>query len=182
MPTYLKESIKMKDLAILGIGNILQKDDGIAIYATSYLEANYSFSPNIDIINGGVQGINLLNLFMEYKYILILDTIDIDDKAGTIYHIPSNELTGYSLNFQGAHEMGVLQCLEMLELMGEALPESSVLGIVPKEIETHIGLSKVMQKKFGIYIKTLLAILKELEIEVKPNTTTLSLEEIIEKY
>ena len=28
---------------VLGVGNILEKDDGIAVYATSYLEKNYRF-------------------------------------------------------------------------------------------------------------------------------------------
>ena len=60
----------MNELAILGVGNILEKDDGIAIYATKYLEVNYSFEPCVDIINGGVEGINLLNMFMEYKHII----------------------------------------------------------------------------------------------------------------
>jgi len=172
----------MKNLAILGVGNILEKDDGIAIYATSYLEKNYSFSPSIDIINGGVEGINLLNLFMEYKYILILDAIEIEDEAGSIYHIPSNELTGYGLNSGGAHEIGVIQCFNILELMGKELPSSSVLGIVPQEIDVHIGLSQTMHEKFGVYIQTLLDTLKGFGIEVEPNTTEVSLEEIIEGF
>jgi hydrogenase maturation protease len=172
----------MKNLAILGVGNILEKDDGIAIYATKYLEKNYSFSPNIDIINGGVEGINLLNLFMEYDYILILDAIEIEDEAGSIYHIPSSELTGYGLNSGGAHEIGVIQCFDILELMGKKLPSSSVLGIVPKEIDVHIGLSKKLYEKFDIYIQTLLDILKDFEIEIQRNTTTLSLKEIIESF
>ena len=172
----------MKDLAILGVGNILEKDDGIAIYASSYLQDNYTFSPNIDIINGGVEGINLLNLFMEYKYILILDAIEIEDEVGSIYHIPSSELTGYGLNSGGAHEIGVIQCFDILELMGKEIPKSSVLGIIPHQIDVHIGLSEAMSEKFGVYIQTLLGILKDFDIEVKQNSETISLEEIIEKF
>jgi len=171
----------MKNLAILGVGNILEKDDAIAIYAAKYLERNYSFSPSIDIINGGVEGINLLNLFMEYNYILILDAIEIEDEAGTIYHIPSNELTGYGLNSGGAHEIGVIQCLDILELMGKELPESSVLGIVPKEIDVEIGLSETLKKKFDVYIQTLLTILEDFDIKVQKNTTT-PLTKIIEEF
>jgi hydrogenase maturation protease len=172
----------MKKLAILGVGNILEKDDGIAVYATKYLEKNFSFSPEIEIINGGVEGINLLNLFMEHNHIIILDAIEIDDEAGSIYHIPSEELTGYGLNSGGAHEIGVLQCFDILELMGKELPTSSVLGIVPKEIDVAIGLSEVLQKKFDIYIQTLLDILKNLGIEVTPHAMNVSLEAIIESF
>lgn len=172
----------MKDLAILGVGNILEKDDGIAIYATQYLQSNYTFSPNIDIINGGVEGINLLNLFMEYKHIIILDAIEIEDEPGSIYHIPSHELTGYGLNSGGAHEVGVLQCFDILELMGKEIPKSSVLGIVPKEIDVHIGLSDALSSKFDTYVENLLIILEQENIKITKNTELKNLEDVIEKF
>jgi len=172
----------MKKIAVLGVGNILELDDGIAIYATKYLEKNYTFTPNIDIINGGVEGINLLNLFMEYDYILILDAIEIDDTPGAIYHIPSHKLTGYGLNSGGAHEIGVLQCFDILELMGKELPESSVLGIVPAKIDVTIGLSKEMTKQFDTYIEKLIEIVQGLGIEVAKKTKGITLEEIIKEF
>jgi hydrogenase maturation protease len=173
----------MKKIAVLGVGNILELDDGIAIYATKYLEKNYTFQPDIDIVNGGVEGINLLNLFMEYDYILILDAIEIDDEAGSIYHIPSNKLTGYGLNSGGAHEIGVLQCFDILELMGKKLPESSVLGIVPKKIDVAIGLSSTMQAKFESYINQLIKILEnEHNIKVVKNEDETTLETIIAEF
>jgi hydrogenase maturation protease len=172
----------MKDLALLGVGNILELDDGIAIYATKYLELNYSFSPALDIVNGGVEGINLLNMFMEYKHIIILDAIEIDDEAGSIYHIPSDKLTGYGLNSGGAHEIGVLQCFDILELMGKELPKSSVIGIIPEIIDVKIALSTTLEKKFLTYIDTIVKIVKNEGVEVLKNENIISLEEIIEEY
>ena len=172
----------MRDLAILGVGNILEKDDGIAVYATKYLEKNYAFEPNIDIVNGGVEGINLLNMFMEYKNIIILDAIEIDDEPGSIYHIPSHELTGYGLNSGGAHEIGVLQCFDILELMDKEVPKSSVLGIIPAIIDVEIALSNLLSKKFDTYIGTLLNILKEEGIKVKKNSSIITLDNIIEEF
>ncbi len=172
----------MKELAILGVGNILEKDDGIAIYATKYLEINYTFEPQIDIVNGGVEGINLLNMFMEYKHIIILDAIEIEDESGSIYHIPSHKLTGYGLNSGGAHEIGVLQCFDILELMARETPKSSVLGIVPDIIDVEIGLSECMIEKFDTYIKTMLNILEKEGVNVKKNSSTVSLHNIIEEF
>ncbi|MEE8588378.1 MAG: HyaD/HybD family hydrogenase maturation endopeptidase [Sulfurimonadaceae bacterium] len=168
--------------AILGVGNILEKDDGMAVYATAFLEQNYTFEPAIDIINGGVEGINLLNHFMEYDRILILDTISIDDEPGTVYHIPSSELTGYGLNSGGAHEIGVLQCLDILEMMDKPLPESSVLGIIPEEITLHIGLSETLTKQFTIYIETVVKILEKNNFKVKQKSQADSLREVIEHF
>ena len=169
----------MKDIVVLGVGNILEMDDGVAVYATKYLQSNYTFTPAIKIINGGVEGINLLNLFMEHEHIIILDAIEIDDEPGSIYHIPSSELSGYGLNSGGAHEIGVLQCFDILELMGRELPQSSVLGIVPHIIDVRIDLSQTLKEQFPRYIKILLDILKKNKIAVEEKDKTISLEEII---
>lgn len=171
-----------KKIAVLGVGNILELDDGFAVYVTKYLEQNYEFLPKIEIINGGVEGINLLNLFMEFKRVIILDAIEIKDEAGSIYHIPSNELTGYGLNSGGAHEIGVLQCIDILELMGKELPYSSVLGIVPKEVSVKIGLSDTLQAKFDDFIRTLLEILKREGVDFKQKEQITALEKIIENF
>jgi len=172
----------MKQLALLSVGNILELDDGVAVYASQYLERNYTFSPQIDIVNGGVEGINLLNLFMEYQHIIILDAIEIDDKSGSIYHIPSNELTGYGLNSGGAHEIGVLQCFDILELMGKEIPKSSIIGIIPHKIDVCIGLSKTLLNTFNRYIDTIITILQKEGIQVDKNKHLLSLEDIIENF
>ncbi|MDD2356976.1 MAG: HyaD/HybD family hydrogenase maturation endopeptidase [Thiovulaceae bacterium] len=169
-------------IVVLGVGNILEKDDGIAVYATSYLEKNYLFDPSIEIINGGVEGINLLNLFMDNNHILILDAINLDDEVGSIYYIPSHELSGYGINSGGAHEVGVMQCLDMLELMNKPLPKSSVVGIVPKTVEVGIGLTKEMKNTFTTYIDTIINILKEEHIIVTKKENTCDLETIIELF
>ncbi len=169
-------------VVILGIGNVLAEDDGIGVYACAYLNANYTFTPEIEIINGGVEGINLLNLFMEHERIIILDTISLDDEAGSIYNIPSFELSGYGLNSGGAHEVGVMQCLDMMELLGHALPESNVIGIIPKSITYQMGLTDTLHERFDNYIKTVINYLKTINICSQQNESQKSLEEIIENF
>lgn len=169
-------------IVVLGVGNILQEDDGIGIYACSYLNTNYTFSPEIEIINGGVEGINLLNLFLENDHIIILDTINLDDSAGSIYNIPSRELSGYGLNSGGAHEVGVMQCLDMIELMGKQLPLCNVLGIVPANISFRMALSDELFKQFDSYITAVLNYLKTIEIDGSLKEIQKSLNEIIEEF
>lgn len=169
-------------IVVLGVGNVLQEDDGIGIYASAYLRANYVLSDHVSIIDGGVEGINLLNLFLENDHIIILDTINLDDSAGSIYNIPSYELRGYGLNSGGAHEVGVMQCLDMIELMAKPLPLSNVLGIVPKSITFRMGLSVELILKFETYIVAIIAYLKSCDIEVVKKDTQQTLLEIIDTF
>ncbi len=169
-------------VVVLGVGNILEKDDGIGIYASAFLEANYTLSDHVKIINGGVEGINLLNLFLENDHIIILDTINLDDKPGSIYNIPSYELSGYGLNSGGAHEIGVMQCLDMIELMGKTMPKSNVIGIVPKNITFYMGLSDVIVMQFEPYITAILDYLQTCGIDVVKHETPQTLIDIIDTF
>ena len=166
-------------MVILGIGNVLQKDDGFGVYAATYLNDNYLFSQDITVINGGVEGIKLLNVFIENDKVLILDTIELKDTPGSLYVIPTYELGGFGLNSGGAHEVGVLQCLDMLELQGEPLPEAFVLGIVPEEVTFDIALSQTLKDAFEGYIEVVLNKLKSYEILAEKKAHAISLETII---
>ena len=166
-------------MTILGIGNVLQKDDGFGVYASTYLKENCTFSEEVTIINGGVEGINLFSIFEESRDILILDTIEIQDTPATIYAIPAKELLGHGLNSGGAHEIGVLQCLDMLELQGKELPRATILGIIPKHITFDIDLSDTLKEAFDGYIKVALDFLKKEGIHTSLRENCLSLDELI---
>jgi len=166
-------------MTLLGIGNILQKDDGIGVYSSTYLKTNYIFSKELEIIDGGVEGINLFSIFEQSSDILILDTINIEDTPSAIYLIPAQELSGYGLNSGGAHEIGVLQCMDMLELQGKSLPRVMILGIVPEHITFDIDLSNTLKSAFDNYIKVAINVLKKEGIVATKKEKIVTLEEII---
>jgi len=166
-------------MVILGIGNVLQKDDGIGVYAATYLQKNFSFSSEVEIINGGVEGINLFSIIEHSNRLLILDSLELDDTPGTIYRIPAHELGGHGLNSGGAHEIGVLQVLDMLELQGKPLPDATVLGIIPHHITFEMALSKTVTEAFEGYVNVALKFLRDAGVEATPKNEKVSLEEII---
>jgi len=166
-------------MTILGIGNVLQKDDGIGVYAATYLQQNFTFTPEVEIINGGVEGINLFSVAERSRELLILDSIHLNDEPGSIYLIPSHELGGHGLNSGGAHEIGVLQVLDMLELQGKPLPHATVLGIIPHHITFEMALSQTLTEAFEGYINVALKFLRDTGIEATPKEKKISLEEIV---
>ncbi|MCG3716134.1 hydrogenase maturation protease, partial [Aliarcobacter butzleri] len=78
----------MKKNIIVGVGNMLFKDEGIGIYASEYIRQNYEFDDeNLEIIDGGTLGFKLMAYFQEYDNVIILDTVSIEDTAGSIYRL-----------------------------------------------------------------------------------------------
>ena len=164
-------------MVIIGIGNVLQKDDGLGVYAASYLNENYTFSEDVEIINGGVEGIHLFNVLEDNDHVVVLDCLQLNDTPASIYAIPAKEISGYGLNNGGAHEIGILQCMDMMELQGKKIPEAIVIGIVPAEVTFAFGLSDEIIEAFERYLHVVLQYLSKHGINHKKviNTTLLEL-------
>ncbi|MEA3492165.1 MAG: HyaD/HybD family hydrogenase maturation endopeptidase [Campylobacterota bacterium] len=152
---------------IIGVGNILFCDDGIGIIAVDYLQENYSFTPTIELLDGGTLGFNLAEYFLEYDRVFILDTISTDDEVGSIYTIPSDTLLGMGAYKQTAHEVEVIQMLEACALQNQRA-EVTIIAIVPEDIErVEIGLSDGLRGKFEVYIEHILDCIQKEGIEAR---------------
>ncbi len=168
-------------MVIIGIGNVLQKDDGLGVYAASYIYENYTFSPKVQVINGGVEGIHLFNVLEENNHVIVLDCLQLDDTPASIYAIPAKEISGYGLNNGGAHEIGIIQCMDMMELQGKEIPEAIVIGIVPTEVTFAFGLSEEIIEAFDGYISVVLQYLHKHGIEYKEKENLIPLTNIMNR-
>ncbi|WP_345741157.1 HyaD/HybD family hydrogenase maturation endopeptidase [Nitrosophilus kaiyonis] len=167
--------------AIIGIGNILFMDEGIGVYASKYLESNYSFDKNIDIIDGGTLGFKLMRYYQEYDKVIILDTVSIEDAPGSVYNLPSEVLLGLGEYRKTAHEVEVVEMLEICSML-ESIAKVNIIGIVPKDIESvGIGLTDAMKQSFKDYIQTLLKELQKSGIGYRKKDDVM-LDKIIQKY
>ena len=147
-------------IAVLGVGNILFKDEGFGVFAVKYLQQNYRFNPEISLIDGGTGGFKLIEYFQDYDYVILLDVISVNDRAGSIYRIEGENLAGLSSYHQTAHEVEVLQMIDLAALGGKSA-KVIVLGVVPEDItKTEIGLTLTLENVFYSFINL---VLKELE-------------------
>ncbi|MFZ5375349.1 MAG: HyaD/HybD family hydrogenase maturation endopeptidase, partial [Campylobacterota bacterium] len=146
----------MKSVVVVGIGNILFKDEGVGVYAGRYLDENYRFEPSIDIIDGGTLGFKLMTYYQSYDKVLILDTVSIDDAPGSVYHLPAEALMGLGSYRQTAHEVEVVEMLEICSLL-DKMADVSVVGIIPEDIESvEIDLTPTLHGRFEAMIETTL--------------------------
>lgn len=172
----------MQSVVVVGIGNILFKDEGVGVYAGRYLEENYRFDPPIDIIDGGTLGFKLMTYYQSYDKVLILDTVTIDDTPGSVYHLPAEALMGLGSYRQTAHEVEVVEMLEICSLL-ESMADVSVVGIIPEDIESvDIDLTPTLHDAFSTMIETTLGELTKAGVSVSAAERPKTLKEIIYFY
>ncbi len=157
------ESIVLKDKKniLIGVGNILFCDDGLGAEVVGHLKENYSFEPELELLDGGTLGFNLLEYFTEYDNVFIVDTISTEGEAGDVYKIPSSELLGGNAYKNTAHEVEVLQMLQACELYDKKA-DIIVFGVIPEDIiSTKIGVSDRLNKRFDNIVSDILEGLKD---------------------
>jgi len=169
--------------AVVGAGTIIFQDEGIGVYAQKYLEENYIFKDDVTLVDGGVLGFQLMTYYQDYDRVLILDTITMEnDIAGSIYNLPAEELLGLGSYKQTAHEVEIVEMLEICSLL-DKMAEVNIIGIVPHDIASvNVGLTDTLKKQFPYFIKTALDTMEKSGISFSKKEKEVPLETIIENY
>ncbi len=91
----------MKKTLILGIGNILWADEGFGVRAVEYLHQHYQFDDSVTLLDGGTQGIYLVQYVEEAEILVVFDAIDYGLEPGEIKLIEGDDVP----KFMGAKKM-----------------------------------------------------------------------------
>jgi hydrogenase maturation protease len=174
-------------IAVIGIGNILFGDEGLGVYGVAYLQANYDFCPAVSLIDGGTLGMNLVDVLLSYPKVLIIDTLSVGKKEapGALYHLPAEALQGLGSYRRTAHEIEVLQALELASLAGHenALTEVWIIGMVPANIEqVTIGLSPAIEAQWRALTASAIQQLQAWGVEVHARPQSVPLQQVIDGY
>ena len=139
----------MKKILILGIGNILLKDEGAGVHLINYLKENYRFPANVTLLDGGSLGMRLIPWIEGSDILIIADTFAGNGSPGTIYRYEYEQLRGKICVKNSLHQTTFLETLAAADLMG-VLPARIIFhGIQPDDITPWgIEMTPVLEKAF----------------------------------
>ncbi|NDJ87298.1 MAG: hydrogenase maturation protease [Chloroflexi bacterium] len=135
----------MTRLVVLGIGNLLNCDEGVGVHAVRQLQQLNNFPPGVEIIDGGTLGLNLLPLVVEEAtHLVLLDAVDAGQAPGTVIELRKDEIPLYSGIKMSQHQVTFQEVLG-LALIRNRLPEHlHLIGIQPKSLAIGTDLSDVV--------------------------------------
>ena len=127
-------------ICVLGIGNVLWADEGFGVRCIEALQQRYEFAPHVQLIDGGTQGLYLIQHVQAAGKLLIFDAIDYGLAPGTLKLVENDEVP----RFMGAKKMSLHQTgfqeVLMLALLTERYPTDVLLvGCQPEEIDDYGG-------------------------------------------
>jgi len=135
----------MDKIAIIGIGNIILKDDGFGIHVIKELEKE-NLPQWVSLVDGGTSTLDMLSYFIDYKNIIIIDAIKLGAASGTFYKINYKDLKKYKASNMSVHDIQILDVIKMAKLMG-ADPNVVIYGVEPDEITYDLELSNTIKDK-----------------------------------
>ena len=149
---------KVQDILILGIGNILLKDEGVGVHVVNKLK-EMPLPDNVEVLDGGTAGLDLTDFIANRKKVIVIDAVKAGEKPGTIYRLTEKNLNIKPKAIMSFHEIDFLDALHMSEVMGDKPKETIVIGIEPKDMSDGIELSPEIEERIPRIIEV---VMKEL--------------------
>ena len=72
---------------MLGVGNVLRRDDGFGVRALEYIRTRYDVPEEVLLFDGGTGGIALTSIIGEHKKVIILDAVSAGGVPGAMHRI-----------------------------------------------------------------------------------------------
>jgi len=138
---------------VVGIGNVLLRDEGIGCHVVHAMEGIPL--PDVEIIDGGTC-LDVLQLLEDAHKLVIVDAVKGGGTPGQIYRFHLDDITLEQKPFLSLHDVGLVDNLMLMQLwynIGEAV----IIGVEPREINWGLELSPELREKMPQIIDAILA-------------------------
>ncbi|MFN2113362.1 MAG: HyaD/HybD family hydrogenase maturation endopeptidase [Anaerolineales bacterium] len=126
---------------VLGLGNTLNKDEGLGVHAVKALEARLGDLPGWEFVDGGVLGLNLLSWVEGASHLLILDAVNARQEPAAVIEMEREEIPMYTGIKMSDHQITFQEVLGLAKFR-EKLPDHLYLiGAVPVDLGIGTELS-----------------------------------------
>ncbi len=131
-------------IAVLGVGNLLMRDDGVGIHVVRALE-RAGLPDAVQIIDGGTAAFEALCHVQPLDRLIVVDAVQYGGAPGSIYRLTPDQIEERPATAVSLHDIGVLESLRMSE-PSHVCPESVVIfGVEPEAIDWGLELSEPVQ-------------------------------------
>jgi hydrogenase maturation protease len=141
---------------VVGIVNLLLKDEGIGVHVAQAMQELAS-PPGVDleVIDGGTSPDVFLNLQGVDK-LIVIDAAKAGGEPGAIYRFDPNDIAQDLLCLTSIHQVGLPHSLKMMDYLGTKPKNIVIFGIEPKEIDWGMEPSVEVGQKIPEIVKLVL--------------------------
>jgi len=153
-------------ILVLGLGNILLQDEGLGVRAAERLAARYRLPPEVQVMDGGVMGLDLLPHLEEVSHLLITDAVQTGQPPGSLVRLEGEAIPAALSLKMSMHQVGLQELLALAGFQG-TLPEQVVLwGLEPATLEWGLELSAPIAAQIDALVDAVVGELRAWGVEL----------------
>ena len=141
--------------AILGVGNLLMKDEGIGVHVAHACE-RLCLPGDVVVIDGGTST-ELAFLVEGFDRLIVVDAAQAGGKPGQIYRFTLEEIDQGESPLLSGHEFGIAQTLGSGAFVENRPEQIVIVGVEPKQIDWGLELSPELENRIPEIIKSVLS-------------------------
>jgi hydrogenase maturation protease len=131
------------DTLVLGVGNSMRRDDGVGAVIVELLRQDSQVG--VDYLNGGVDGLALLDIIQQYKRVIVIDAVDMQAKPGSVRIFSPQEATiKIKHDALSTHGFGLAEVINLLVQL-EIKVDLHIVGVQPQDISFGEGLTELVK-------------------------------------
>lgn len=134
---------------ILGVGNLLMKDEGVGVHAAVNLQ-RFPLPDGYEVIEGGTDGFKLFNLIQNTDRLIVVDCVKGGGEPASVYRFDIGDITQVPDKYKtSVHQISIIDVINLSELVNKA-PRTTVIGVEPEELSMSMDLSPSVASKMPI--------------------------------
>jgi len=153
---------------ILGVGNLLLSDEGVGLHVLERLAATYNLPEEVQTLDGGTLGLDLLYYLEGVENLLIIDAVEMGKEPGTLLRLEGDEVPAFLSIKISPHQIGIPDMLFAAKLK-DLYPRNVVLwGVQPGVLDIGLDLSPPIAARVDELVEKVMDELRRWEIEARP--------------
>ena len=155
-------------ITILGVGNILLRDEGVGVRVVEHLSRRYQFPDNVRILDGGVLGVRLMGVVGDTDILIVVDAVCNQGAPGDLYRLADHQVPRRVLAKQSMHQMDLPEVLALCKAIDHD-PSVVVVGVEPEDMSTiNDRLTPTVAARLDELVAMVLAELDRLDVSYTP--------------
>ena len=126
---------------VLGIGNTILSDEGVGVHAAEALAAAYQIPADVEVIDGGTAGMELLGPLTGVDLLVVLDAVKAGRAPGSLVTLAGSEVPVFFRSKLSPHQISICDVLAGLEFSGEAPRDLVLVGCEPESLELGLEMT-----------------------------------------
>jgi hydrogenase maturation protease len=137
---------------VLGVGNLLLSDEGVGLRVVERLATTYELPADVQTLDGGTLGLDLLYYLEGIKNLLIVDAVEMGKEPGTLVRMEGDEIPSFLSIKMSPHQVGIPDMLFAAKLK-DLYPRNVVLwGIQPAILDIGLELSPAVAAQVDVLV------------------------------